>query len=370
MAWKRKQRSTGVRGTSFSRRDRSVVLRYTEPTIDKEALRGKYVDDDEELAKRWTAKRQATLEQAIDNLITYMSLSDEANIVRGRQHDSQVTPRAFPEPECLSFASLPGRKNDDILFFANVTPRDIPSNFDVSICGNKLLPTPDGDRSAYFLQRLRARPLRVARSFHLVSPYVAEYSQCIVWLDSGTFTGQNWLVNWNGRKWTDINRGALSSAIYRDEYSFWESLDPEVEEFNCRILSGVEFTRDLIWRVVIKAPTGVSVSLPTGYAGAMAAFRNRQPNEVTGRRDALRHWVKEHYRVRPETGERDIQVRQHLRGRQPFRWLGLDCELVVAPFDERFNARLAAEKAEARRARGYEPIPRPTQVTPNPPSQP
>jgi hypothetical protein len=81
----------------------------------------------------------------------------------------------------------------------------------------------------------------------------------------------------------------------------------------------------------------------------MAAFRNRQPNEVSGRRDALRHWVSQHYRTRHvDEGDEPqrVIVRQHLRGRTPFRWCGIDCELVVSPFDIRRNERLRIERQQ------------------------
>lgn len=305
---------------------------------------------------RWTKRRSETLEQAIDDVFVFSLLSDE-HYAGGPSWitKDKVAPCDFPEAEaflddndgeCVGIA-----KNEQaVSYFMDVRPTDVP-RFDASSV--KSFRGEDGKQYVEFY-RLRSEPLRAARGHKLFSPHVASLYSCWVDADAGRYCGCRALVNKAGKKWvavgseTDYSRFAKDKTLDGHFTTFICDNDGEITD-TCQVLLGLAFTRDVSWRVVFKGPSGVSVSIATDTAGAMAAFKNRQPNETTGRRDALRHWVRQHHRnKRADEGDEPqrVIVREHLRGRTPFRWLGIDCELVVSPFDMRRNERFRIEREQ------------------------
>lgn len=304
---------------------------------------------------RWTAKRKRTLSKSIDDVLIFCGLSEAAEKSKinmpmyGRCKPSDfVEAEAFladeeQDPLCIS--------NNEVAYFGGVTPNDVPK-FDISICKAGFEPEDPDDETFVALYRLKQEPLKAARGKKLWSPHVASLWTCYVHPDDGEYHSNVRLVNLRGKKWTEVGtRNASDWFISKTMDKFHlavEDEEPEVTHNVCQMLLGVMFSRDLEWRVVIKGPSGVSLSLPTDYSGAMAAFRNRDP-EGSGRREALKHWVKQHYRKSTKDDD-EILVREHLRGRTPFRWLGMDCELVVSPWDLRRNERLREEREALRRA--------------------
>lgn len=305
---------------------------------------------------RWTKRRSSSLENAIEDIFVFCGLSEED----ARKSPAWITkekarPADFPEAEAFLDANdgeLIGisKQEDSVLYFPDVKPSDVPG-YDVSTV---LTTVGDNGNRQIELYRLRQEPLRKARGQKVYSPHVASMYSCWVDVDTGTYTSNKMLVNCAGKEWVVV--GAKGQYFH---FAQSKTCDGNIVNFGvtdgegitstCNMLLGLSFTRDLVWRVVFKGHSGISVSLSTDTAGAMAAFRNRQQNEVTGRRDALRHWVRQHYRSRHvDEGDEPEQVivRQHLRGRTPFRWCGIDCELVVSPFDMRRNERLRIEREQ------------------------
>jgi hypothetical protein len=305
---------------------------------------------------RWTKRRSSTLENALDDIFVFCGLSehDERKSPAWITKD-KVKPNDFLEPEAFLDASdgpLVGisKHADSVLYFPDVRPVDVPG-FDVS---SVLTTVGDNGNRHIELYRLRHEPLRKARGQKIYSPHIASLYSCWVDVETGTFTSNKMLVNSAGQEWVPV--GAKGNYFH---FAQSKTCDGNIVNFGvtdgegisstCNMLLGLAFTRDLVWRVVFKGPSGISVSMSTDTAGAMAAFRNRQPNELTGRRDAMRHWVRQHYRDKhvDEGDEPEkVIVRQHLRGRTPFRWCGIDCELVVSPFDMRRNERLRIEREQ------------------------
>jgi len=303
---------------------------------------------------RWTKRRTATLENAIDDLFVFCGLSEES----ARKSPLWLTkckvgPKDFHEAEAFiddPDGNLIGVSKDEnaVSFFSDVTPSDV-SGFDVSSAKSFVDET--GKRSVE-LYRLRQESIRKARGFRIYSPHVASLYSCWIDIDKGEYTSKKILVNKAGEEWVPLGSESEYSHFAKSQTlsgHFWTFGidDGQGISSTCNVLLSLAFTRDLTWRVVFRGPSGLSFSLSTDTAGAMAAFKNRQPNDTTGRRDALKHWVRQHYRNRPASEGDEAQrviVRQHLRGRTPFRWFGIDCELVVSPFDMRRNERFRIER--------------------------
>jgi hypothetical protein len=305
---------------------------------------------------RWTKRRSASLEQAMDDLFVFCGLSEEEQ--RGSPEwmtKDKVRPQDFPEAEAFLDASdgdlvAISKNKDCVLYFPDVKPADVPG-FDVS---SVLTTVGDNGHKQIELYRFRQESVRKARGHRIYSPHVGSLFCCWVDIDQGSFTSKRILVNKAGSEWLPVGAETLHNHFVKSKTCDGNIITYGVDDnegitSTCDMLLSMSFTRDVVWRVVFKAPSGISVSLSTDTAGAMAAFRNRQPNEVSGRRDALRHWVRQHYRSRHvDEGDepQNVIVRQHLRGRTPFRWCGIDCELVVSPFDIRRNERFRIERQQ------------------------
>lgn len=301
--------------------------------------------------KRWTKKRSRTLEQLVDDVFVFCGLSESAE----RNELSlgvlkSCTPQDFEEAEAMLFSDgddlfeIGGR---EIQYFTDVHPKDVPK-FDVSAC--KFEEDEDG-KPYILLTRFRQVTPKHARGQKIWSPYLGSLWECLVDVNSGVYQGCKRVVNKIGSSWVQVGQVRESQWFYakKADHARLRGIEDDAETTTdvCQCLLGIQFTRDLEWRVVIKSQNRTSLSFPTDVRGAMAAFKHRDVNDQTGRRDAFRNWVVEHYRKRAgadDDVEKEIKVREHLRGRTPFRWLGMDCELVVAPWDERRNERLRQER--------------------------
>lgn len=304
---------------------------------------------------RWTKKRKRSLENAIDDVFLFCELSEPASTNKlTRGIGKECRPQHFTDAEAFLFDGDDQEKMIEVSsavegIFMNCHPTDVPS-FDASAC----LFSQDNDGDPWItLVRFRQESIRMARGRKIWSPFLGSLWECFVDVKTGLYHGRMRLLNRTKTRWVEI--GAVNEFDYLMAKSGnkgtgligLEDQQPEWTNDCCQVLLGIAFTRDVQWRIVIHGPRGVSLSFPTDHRGAMAAFSQREKDPGKDRRAALRNWVKEHYRKRQnDEEESEVKVRQHLRGRTPFKWLGMKCELVVSPWDERKNERLRQEREQ------------------------
>lgn len=310
---------------------------------------------------RWTKKRREEFHDAIDLILSMADIQTDPPPASVLQEffgtgnlcfDRRVKTQVFQEaelffPNLQVFHSLQENYADAVTFNRVNGRSDLPKRYSTSICFVE-------DGYAHFYG-LRSVPFSEIRGTKILSPWFAKYSVLSLDLESGIRAGTEAVVFWSNNRWKMPN-------AYEKEFATLKNLCPTQRLFNqgdtdpeetntvCNLLAGLTFSRDIHWRVVIKTPDGNSFSLVTDSHGASAAFKDRTGDTPSGRRPALRNWVSEHLRqVRQSTPDGDellklVLVRKHLRGRIPFTWCGFDCELVVAPFDVRYNERLAVQR--------------------------
>ena len=201
-------------------------------------------------------------------------------------------------------------------------------------------------------QKLSSISIKSLRGRKLLSPWFAKQTQLMIDLESGVGAGTEDIVFWKNGRWfmeDTFDRAAIRIKGLNPGAALYGVQDgnPEQTNISCNILAGLIFSRDVQWRVVIKTPEGNSFSISTDSKGASAAFADRSGDTPSGRRPALRNWVSEHLRKAKRDTDKEqelILVQKHLRGRVPFYWCGMDCELVVAPFDIRVNEKRNNER--------------------------
>lgn len=89
----------------------------------------------------------------------------------------------------------------------------------------------------------------------------------------------------------------------------------------------------VFWRIELGQAGVQPVHLITDSTGVKGLFRLREKPEL-GRRAALLHWVREHFRRNRVDPECDILVRRHLRGMDTFDWFGLNGRIIPPPTEE------------------------------------
>lgn len=117
----------------------------------------------------------------------------------------------------------------------------------------------------------------------------------------------------------------------------WQKLPKPVRDPVCqtraRLALGFRLLQEYCWTAVFSIPQHAPFAIPTDARGALAIFKMRDKPADGARRPALHHWVEEHFRL-GRSSERDIGVREHLRGRQAFEWSGINVELKPSPYDQ------------------------------------
>lgn len=79
------------------------------------------------------------------------------------------------------------------------------------------------------------------------------------------------------------------------------------------------------WSVSFALGSAPAVRVPTTKSGVAGMYALRDKPEGLTRRQALRHWVKEHHRKIDD--EKSTEVRGHLRGVEDFDWFDLRCRV-------------------------------------------
>jgi|GEM_PF-6129241 len=113
------------------------------------------------------------------------------------------------------------------------------------------------------------------------------------------------------------------------------------ESSRIRMAINIAAQRKLDWTVSLSFGHLPGVRIPTDPTGIRELFRFRDVAPGKKRRDALVHWVSEHYRQSRKDEDALTYVREHLRGQKTFRWREMSCS--VAPISERVQCSVCAD---------------------------
>lgn len=122
-----------------------------------------------------------------------------------------------------------------------------------------------------------------------------------------------------------------------------------------QVALGFAFEAPTFWHVDVGYhKDGPSVAIQTDAQGVLELFRNRDVLGGGDRRDALLHWVEEHYRRKPSwDAEVSVKVRSHLRGQTDFLWMGMHAH--VRPSAEEMQYFLEGDQRQTHNERGVSP---------------
>lgn len=198
------------------------------------------------------------------------------------------------------------------------------------------------DKGAYFsIMHFQTIHPREVRGYVRITP------QHMMVLTNGFLTkdrkisAETRIVGLVGGKWSDIENFQISNrstgfrggnvSVMRAPLTKAET---EEINFTCSLAVSAQLTARYSWHAAFGfTEDGPRLLLPTNPKGCLSLFRDRDLNPGRNRRDALRHWVSEHWRNRPQDASQTDYVRDHLRGHTRFIWNQLDCELMVSAYD-------------------------------------
>lgn len=101
-----------------------------------------------------------------------------------------------------------------------------------------------------------------------------------------------------------------------------------------------------MWHVKFWLENAPAVIVPSTPAGIQLLLKLRDVPEGRTRRQAVGHWVGEHWRENYRDPGEEIKVRQHIRGIDTeFRWFGLNCKVCPSIEDLEKNNLLADQRA-------------------------
>lgn len=89
------------------------------------------------------------------------------------------------------------------------------------------------------------------------------------------------------------------------------------------------------WHIGVSKNSGPKVYFVTDAVGVRELLKFRDVQEGKNRRDALLHWVSEHWRINRFDKDEEIRVRKHLRGMRQATCFGFHCDIEESDFDKR-----------------------------------
>lgn len=181
------------------------------------------------------------------------------------------------------------------------------------------------DRDRFSLSRIRTVPASTLRGrVKLVSSINVEFTSALVRRDLTYTTTRTYLIK-SGSEFRTVDY--TDARISRLSPSSGRSL-----EVATNMVVGIGVARHYSWAVRLGFPGSPSINLLTDPTGALELLKLRD-NAKGKRRDAIVHWVSEHWRRKRNDPSISTRVRPHLRGKTSFSWDGLICEVVPSPAD-------------------------------------
>lgn len=211
-----------------------------------------------------------------------------------------------------------------------------------------LLPPPDGmdaevferefkKKNAvclYMLRKQRRVPMRELRGWKLASGDVQEDAIAFVFND-GTYRAQRYIYERRGIYFYMIGcPWEITNPVRVTEESFHECTS--ATPGNLWIARSWALTQQYEWAVKMGWQNNLvmpRISFPCDPTGNAETFKKRDIPTGKNRREALRNWVREHWRTSAAVDKPETHIWPHLRGATKFVFSGLECEIVPSQYD-------------------------------------
>lgn len=146
----------------------------------------------------------------------------------------------------------------------------------------------------------------------------------------------HWREQW--RHFYDPHEQITDKGVYRRPRH-----DPLTQRC-AQCLVGQDFVMPSLWFCRVKMESTPTLRIPTTAIGAREIWRLRDIPQGKKKRDALLHWVAEHWRTTPSNCDDEAKVRAHLRGQRQFQHGGLSVEVIESREDYAAVLQFAADR--------------------------
>lgn len=198
--------------------------------------------------------------------------------------------------------------------------------------------TDDGDWNFATGESVTAREVR--GKVRIVAPKMLK-CDTVTMMPDGRVFGAVEHLSWIGKKWVDAD----FKTVTRHHDSVRNMPTGDVDHFagkgNILLAAALRFRYE--WSVSIGREDSPSFRFATDATGIHALLKERDKGE-SGRREALKSWVTDHWRQSRSDPDEEVYVRKHLRGGESFSWRGYSCEWSPSQFDRERNIALKAER--------------------------
>ena len=148
------------------------------------------------------------------------------------------------------------------------------------------------------------------------------------------------ILAWAGKKWVDADHKTVTR--HHDSVRNMPNEDGHANGKG-HMLCSAALRHRYEWSVSIGRGDGPSFRFATDAAGIRALIQERDKGE-SGRREALKSWVTDHWRQSRTDPAEEIYVRKHLRGGESFGWRGYVCDWSPSQYDQERNRAFALER--------------------------
>jgi len=209
----------------------------------------------------------------------------------------------------------------------DVTPADLKTRFDCAY----IVPVEDDTGVDYIFWRCRDIGLKETRG-KVINPMPVMVQIMNAWAHTSRVYSTQYIVGLRrDGMWVPLSQGLLMKPS--------NQLDGQVQ-----MALGLQFLHESQWRVYFARNGAPGVTIPTDAVGVERLIGSRDLPEGRKKRQALRHWVDEHWRQNRSDPLVEHKVRSHLRGAQDFIWNDLTCHVTPAYIDESLAAVLKEER--------------------------
>lgn len=283
----------------------------------------------------------------IDSMVMLMSCAHErfnkkAAVDVPRSYFDGAYPMFFHEDPNGWMQNMPGGSSDDDL----IPPHEFVPSSTGPFSQSLLARSSQHDESNPFtIIRVKTASQKEVRGrISGWAPHYVRMAVAILSEDGGYGGALGPYYGWIGNKWREMpwNDGRPASGERSDDLCI-------------RVAQSVSWTRHWHWTARIGIDDGIRMELFTDPVGAQELFRLRDISPGKSRRDALCHWVSEHWRKSRKDPAVETQVRAHLRGATEFTWNGLYVKISPSADDLRKERELRAVRASVRRPAATRP---------------
>ncbi len=256
------------------------------------------------------------LEEIVDDALSYLYLSDkkeEKDCFKGVFTQSI---NDFGDALFLDYPLV--GKDDDWFLFDDTKESDLANLHKYSITSFLHENAGGGDAGIrYQVSQVRLLTGAERRKISDRAQYIVCLDAALMHID-GTYSSYRTYWRKEGGKYRNFNP-------FRHSMMSTEDRNPMI-----RAHFGMIYRSHFCWHVSLGYGDGPGLKFECTPQGAAEVFRLRDIPEGKNRRSAIKHWVKEHRRIREG---KVSSVIAHLRGAETFIWNGMRCTIAPAQSD-------------------------------------